>query len=410
MRITKDSVEKASAPADKDQAFYRDDKLKGFALRVTSSGVKSFVVETLIGNKVRRITLGRYGKLTAEEARNEAKKLLGRIATGGDPVADRKQAKVKSVTLKEVFDKYIATRNSLKLTTISDYERVMYEAFEDWQKKPILDISKDMVARRHTKLGERSHARANLAMRLLRALFNFAMGQYEDTKGHSLIVDNPVKRLSQSRAWFRVERRQGYIKINELKPWYEGVSKLENEILRDYLLLMVFTGLRRQESAQLKWSQVDFNAKTLTLTNTKNNLPHTLPISDYLEELLKRCKRESINEYVFPGTGAGGYIVEPRKQMDKVIAASGIAFILHDLRRTFLTVAESLDISAYAVKRLANHKMNHDITSGYIIADVERLRKPMQQITDYLLKCMGVEKSTDIVEMSKFNKGEKYGN
>ena len=58
-------------------------------------------------------------------------------------------------------------------------------------------------------------------LRLLRALFNFAMGQYEDTKGHSLVTDNPVKRLSQSRAWFRVERRQGYIKANELKPWYE---------------------------------------------------------------------------------------------------------------------------------------------------------------------------------------------
>ena len=58
MRITKDSVEKASAPTDKDQIFYRDDKVKGFALRVTSRGVKSFVVETLIGNKVRRMTLG----------------------------------------------------------------------------------------------------------------------------------------------------------------------------------------------------------------------------------------------------------------------------------------------------------------------------------------------------------------
>jgi hypothetical protein len=88
--------------------------------------------------------------------------------------------------LKEVFDKYIATRSSLKPTTIADYERVMYESFEDWKKKPLLDITKDMVARRHAKFGERSHARANLGMRLL-------------------------KRLSQSRAWFRVERRQGYI-------------------------------------------------------------------------------------------------------------------------------------------------------------------------------------------------------
>jgi hypothetical protein len=58
---------------------------------------------------------------------------------------------------------------------------------------------------------------------------------------------------------------------------------------------------------------------------------------------------------------------------------------LHDLRRTFITIAESLDISAYAVKRLVNHKMNNDVTAGYIIADVERLRKPMQCITNCFL-------------------------
>lgn len=75
MRLTKGFIDKhAIAPTDKDQIFYRDGELKGFALRVTSSGVKSFIMETTIGNKVRRMTLGRYGKLTAEEARTEAKK------------------------------------------------------------------------------------------------------------------------------------------------------------------------------------------------------------------------------------------------------------------------------------------------------------------------------------------------
>src|SRR5207237_10346615 len=101
------------------------------------------------------------------------------------------------------------------------------------QYKPLLDITKDLVARRHSKLGETSQARANLSMRVLRALFNFAMTQYEDTQGRSLITDNPVKRLSQSRAWYRVERRQSFIKVHELAPWYEGVQKLENETLGD---------------------------------------------------------------------------------------------------------------------------------------------------------------------------------
>ena len=60
--------------------------------------------------------------------------------------------------------------------------------------------------------------------------------------------------------------------------------------------------------------------------------------------------------------------------------------MLHDLRRTFITIAESLDISSYAVKRLVNHSMANDVTAGYIVWDVERIRKPMQQITDYIKK------------------------
>ena len=85
--------------------------------------------------------------------------------------------------------------------------------------------------------------------------------------------------------------------------------------------------------------------------------------------------------------------------MAKVIQESGIAFTIHDLRRTFLTVAESLDIPAYAVKRLANHKMSNDVTAGYIVADVERLRQPMQKITDYILKCAGYKSSATITAL-----------
>ena len=101
---------------------------------------------------------------------------------------------------------------------------------------------------------------------------------------------------------------------------------------------------------------------------------------------MQRHKEKADSPFVFPGDGVKGYLNEPRKQMNKVIEESGIAFTLHDLRRTFITVAESLDISAYALKRLANHKMANDVTAGYIISDVERLREPMQRVTDFLIR------------------------
>jgi integrase len=386
VKLTKSVVQKIEPPEDKDQIFYRDDELRGFALRVTASGVKSFVVEKLINRKVKRITIGRYGELTVEQARKEAQKLLGMIATGIDPQAKKQAAKAQSVKLKEVFQAYTKARKDLKPKTLYDYSKLLETAFGDWQDKPFLNITKEKVIKRHTQLGEeRGYAYANLAMRMLRALFNFAIGQYEDSQGQSIISENPVSKLSQARAWYRVERRHTYIKSHEFSAWYNGVMQLKNETLRDYLLLIAFTGLRRQEAAKLKWLNVDLKAKTLSISDTKNHQAHTLPLTNFLFDLLYKRQLTATSIYVFPGSGKGGYIVEPRKQTAKVIEQSGVSFTVHDLRRTFITVAESLDISAYAVKRLVNHKMNSDVTAGYIVSDVERLRRPMQQITDHFL-------------------------
>lgn len=403
MKITKSAVEKLPIPISETagrtaQKRYYDDAMKGFGVRVTSGGTKAFFVEKLIKNKLSRITVGRYPELTVEMARKEAQKLLGQIATGMDPVAEKRAEKMREMSLNDVFNDYIQVRKSLKHNTLYNYKKVIATAFAEWGDKAFLAITKDKVAKHHKKLGkDRGEAYANLAMRLLRALFNFAEGQYEDSQGRSLVSENPVKRLSQTRAWYRVERRQSFIKAHELSAWYLGVQQLQSEVLRDYLMLIILTGLRRQEGATLRWDQVDLNAKTLTVLDTKNHESHTLPLSSYLYELLASRSPKRINEYVFPGTGAAGHIIEPRKQMTNVTKLSGIHFTVHDLRRTFITIAEGLDISAYALKRLMNHKMNGDITAGYIVTDVERLRTPMQQITDYFLRCMGVQPSATLI-------------
>src|SRR3990167_11257200 len=130
MKITKSEVEKLiapSPPADGKtaQKRYYDDKLKGFGVRVTSGGTKAFFVEKLIKRKLCRITLGRYPELTVEMARNEAQKLLGQIATGIDPLAEKRATKMRQVTLGEVFSDYLKARKSLKPKTLYDYNRII---------------------------------------------------------------------------------------------------------------------------------------------------------------------------------------------------------------------------------------------------------------------------------------------
>lgn len=164
--------------------------------------------------------------------------------------------------------------------------------------------------------------------------------------------------------------------------------ELENDIVRDYLLLILLTGLRRNEAAKLEKTHIDLKSKILVIGDPKNRQTHRLPLTHYLYDLLKHRIESSPNEYVFPGTGKEGYLIEPRKQMTKIIEKTEIQFTFHDLRRTFITIAESLDIPAYALKRLLNHKTTSDVTAGYIVMDVERLRKPMNKISTYIFKCI----------------------
>lgn len=373
------------------QVFYRDDQLQGFGLRVTSQGSKSYFVEKRVHGKNKRITIGRHGQVTPVQARKEAQRLLGEMSLGKDPLLEKRKAAIKGTTLREAFQDYLKARKDLKPGTIHDYKVCIEKSLADWLDVPLTAIDKDMTERRHRQLGKASKARANNTMRVLRAVFNFAMDKYEDSAGTPLILINPVDRLSKGRGWFKVERRRTLLKPHELKPWYEATLLLNQETTRDYLHFLLFTGLRRSEASRLTWGDVDMTGEIFVIPDTKNREPHHLPLSDFLKALLERRKDEAVNEWVFPSPLTDGPLKEPRTAVAKVTEHCGITFQLHDLRRTFITIAESLDIPAYALKRLLNHKDSGDVTAGYIIPNTERLRAPMQRITDFIKQQARIE-------------------
>ncbi len=379
-------------------------------MRVTASGAKSFVLERRINRKVRRITLGRYGDLTAEQARKEAQKLAGHIAVGRDPAAERRKHEVESASLEQALTDYLERRH-LKPKTVNDIDNAML-LFRDWMKRPLKDISADMIARRHKLIGERSPARANLAMRYLRAVYNFAIAEYSATDGTPVLTHNPVAHLSRTRAWYRISRRQTVIKPHQLAPWLTAVMTLPSQTMQDYFLFILLTGLRREEAATLKWTDVDIEARTFTLADTKAHRSHTLPLSDFLLEMVERRKAGAKGQYVFADLH-DRKVSNLRYAIEKVENASSVSFCVHDLRRTFATIAESLDIPAYALKRLLNHATGSDVTAGYIVVDVERLRPPMQRITDYVLRTTGLKDSAEVIPLKEKvglrNKGMKNG-
>jgi integrase len=376
---------------------------------VTDTGAKSFYFYKRNHGKPYRDLLGKYPDLSPENARKKAQVSAGQAASGDDLRAKRHAEKREKATLSDAFDAYKIARPNLKPSTLYSYEGFVNAAFKEWKDRPLIELSKDKVAAKHRRLtNESGPAYADGAMRVLRAIVNFANYHYEALDGTPLLPENPVRRISQTRAWNRPKRRITYVKSEDLKSWFAAVLKLKEDpekheavTVADWLLLMMLTGLRRGEAQQLRWSDVDLRGKTLTVRDTKNHEDHTLPLADYLLKLLESRKPQDDPEaeYVFPSYGRHGYMTDPREPLKQVTSGSGVSFTPHDLRRTFITVAESLDIPAYALKRLLNHKMRNDVTAGYIITDVERLRKPMQQVTDFMLKQAGLRASATVTPL-----------
>jgi len=392
--FTKKSIN--SLPMPDTRAVYHDTTVKGLSLRIYNTGTISFFVRGSASGERIINPLGKYPALTIDQARVKAREVLNIMATGENPKNKIKLEDAYNVTLGQLLDNYIKSRGTnLKQNTIKNYQSIFSNYLDDWKGKKLLDIKQDMIEVRHRLISKKSHTRANTSMRLLRALFNYAKGEYQDSDGMPIYVYNPTHRLTHIKAWHREKRKQTTIKTYDLKKWYEAVIDLPQhqykdiyiesaEICRDLFLFILFTGLRRREASTLMWNNIDFKDNSLTIEDTKNHETHSLPLTPFLLEILERRKSDS--PYIFSSSAQGKPINDPKKQVEKVRKLSGVYFNLHDLRRTFITIAESLDINSYALKQLLNHKDSRDVTSGYIVIEMERLREPMNKITNYILE------------------------
>jgi integrase len=423
-------------PMTRNKILYPDSEQKYLYVRVTRNGARSFVVDKNDAKRGRvQIALGPAGtdSMTAVQAREQARIALGLMEEGYTPdkIRDRLQRAEDRIpegatTLNQVLEQYLAERkHKLAERTVSDYRKLVKVYLSDWQRRPMEAIDEDAVVAKFTSI--KSPARANYAFRLVRALFNYARSIRDDA-GAPIVEGNPVEVLSQRRIWHDDKQRREVIELAGLPAWWKAVNALgtakvertdtgrfaegtapindNGETVRDFLIFLLLTGLRRNEAATLKWENVDLAAKMFTVPMTKNRIPHTLPLSDFLFNMLKRRHAAVAKEreadraraaYVF--SGELGPLAEPKKQIAKVVAASGVQFSSHTLRRTFASIAESLDIPYLALKRLLNHKAQDVTGKHYTVIGVERLRKPMQQITDFILRAAKARKSAPVVKL-----------
>ena len=402
-KLTKTFVDSLPISPDK-QVFYRDSELLGFALRVTSS--KVYIVERRLGSGTSsvRVTIGKHGDITIAQARQKAQVLLAQMATGVNPNHLKKEKKFKidektelATSQPTLNDAYHAYKSERKLSekTLRDYNQCMNDYLGDWKETRLIDITCKMVQDKHALLTIRSKARANLAMRFLRALFNFSTEYYLDLEDRNIIdVFNPVNTLNAKKLWNKVRCRNGYICKDQLKNWINTVLSTEwvgqqyynhNAYTnQDFMLFILLTGFRREEAECVEWKDVDLKYGTITSVDPKSGDPLTLPVGPILLHLLKaRFDRSGLKPYVFQAKQGNGHITNRSKARLKVAEISGIEFTFHDLRRTFLSLANSINIGLCTIKSLIDHTTeisSEDVTDGYIQVSFDDLKDAMTKI------------------------------
>ena len=378
-RINKRTIETIQHP-ERGQIFHWDTQLSGFGVKATKTS-KSYVVEGQVKRRRRRCIIGRTDLFSPEVARKKAVSILGDMASGIDPNEKKREQMVAKLTVRAAFDQYFKMKTNLTENTKVGYQRACDFYLVRWKHKPIAEITKEMVLSRHREIGEQNgKATANNTFRYFRAVYNFAAAVSDN------LPPNPVIILTQTRSWNKVPRRRSLIPAHLLPVWWQAVLHQRDEA-RDIMLIALFTGMRRNEILTLDWDNVDLLGKTINVPQTKNGDPLTLPLSNFLYGLLTNRRHLTGNsQWVFPSQSASGHIQETKKMTARVSAEIGHSFCMHDLRRTYITIAESLDIPHYALKRLLNHRADNDITGGYIVINVDRLRDPVERVAKRILE------------------------
>jgi integrase len=400
------------------QKCYYDTTRKGFGLLV-STNTKTFLVQCRVKGRVApsgrpleiRKTVGRFGKsdadgfTTLDTALTRYNQIIVDAAQGITP-AEREQMTIdaaealrkeqerlaredeaKDLTLSQLLEEYLSIRKTIKDSTAELYRNSFKWYFPEWLDIPARSITGDMVLKQHAEIGKRSKAMANSTMKALRAVFNYAIDARDD-----IFLKNPVRKLSSLNAWYQIDRRENFIQAEDLEAWFSSVLSMENQTTRMLMLFLLFAGARKGEAVNLKWGNFNFKNDSVTIRETKNGKPLTVPVAKYVMDELRRYKEgfyTGEDGFVFASHGKTGHLVDVRRALRKVADDSGIKISPHDLRRGVLTYLKNVGVDVFTRKRLVNHAVAEDITEGYTIHTLESLRSDIEKLADYIL-CMAV--------------------
>ena len=402
MKLTKNLIENSILPL-KGQQFLWDSELRGFGVRLTPAG-RTYIIQGRVNGVSRRVSLGRHGVITLQEARKKAKKALSAMLEGIDPAIEKKRSEAYAKTLREITDEYLKDRPDMKSSSRADVLKHINNAFSTWADRPAVEITRNKVIDKFRELSERGPAQANQAFRNLRAILNYARAAYRPD-GKPLMVENPVSVLSDTKTWNKVKPRSGRIPTDKIGLAWNTLRALRKSpgetiitnTLTDAVSFLLLTGARWSEMAGLTFDHIDLEERWWDIPDPKNRKPVKFPMSKVAVEILSA--RPETNQYVFPARSGVGHIHDARGIFLKISEAVGVHVTAHDMRRTFRAVAGECDIELWRTKLLMGHKINQDVTISHYTEteDLTYLEPEINMIGDWIVRQATIAKSEKVI-------------
>jgi integrase len=349
IKLTKGAID--ALPTPQLDNVYWDAGCPGFGVKVTPKGRKVFVVLYRTGgagSKLRKYTIGPYGRVTLHQARVAAQKVFAARLEGRDLAAEKREARRRIVVdrVDELLEAYIAQRLSQNRSGDEIARLLRRELGKPWAGSSIHEIRKRDVADVIATVEQRgAHFAANKTLKSMKTFFRWCVGRAILDHSPADGVPLPTKQVARDRVLDDNEIVLIILAARKIGDPYSGIIEL-----------LVLTGQRRKEVARLSWEELDFEKRTWTIPKlrTKNGKEHVVHLSEEAIAVLNRMERRG--PFVFSVYGNKPYSAfsKVKPMLDKSSGVSG--WRLHDLRRTCVSGMAALGIAPHVADKILNHQ------------------------------------------------------
>jgi integrase len=406
--FTREKIDAIHAPTSGQRAYYYDLKVRGLALAISPAGKKTFVLYRKIAGRPERISIGPFSDLSIDQARGRAEQMNADIALGNNPAADRRSIRAEA-TLQELFDTYLERHAKVFKRSWEKHDLSTYNThLVHWRLRKISSLRKVDIVTLHGSIGRtRGHYAANRTVELLSSLFNKA-------KEWGWEGENPAEKVKA----FPERKRERFMDGDELRACFKSLSVEPNETIRDYVLMSLLTGARRSNVQAMRWDEIAWNRAVWVIPaeKAKSNEPMSITLPASAVKLLQGRKATSQSEWVFPGDGKTGHLVEPKTAWSRILSRAretaqkewieanpektaedftkyNSAFLadlrLHDLRRTLGSWQAATGASLPIIGKSLGHK-SLAATQIYARLNLDPVRASVNKATDAMLLAGGV--------------------